>query len=363
MKVTFLSENLLPYISLLTKLVPSHSQIPTLTNILLDANKNGFFLKATDLEMGGEIKIPAKIEEEGSIALPGKEFLETISSLTQDKISIQTEQENVKITGRDTKLVFNGVSAGEFPQLFRGKGKEIARFKREEFVEIFSYLTFSVSFEDTRPQLTGVYVDSREDGVNFVSTDGYRMSIKQEKGVKKIEEGLVVSVSLINELMQLKKDGDIVLFVSPEESQILFEVGEVLLVGRMIEGQFPEYERVLPKEAKTTITLEREPFLKGVRLTSVLARDNSNIATLEVAGDSVKLSTRAQGVGEGETTIDCVKEGEDNKISFNIKYLLDLLKTVSEKEITLKLNSATEPALFEVKEKNYRHVIMPIQVD
>ena len=363
MNVTLLPENLINYIPLLNKILPTHSQVPILGNLLLTAGDSGFYIKATDLEMGTEIKIPAKIESQGSMTVPGKEFLETINSLPKDKVTITLEKDLAIVTCRSNRITFNTIPAGEFPQLYKEKGEKVSDFTREEFLDIFSYLTFSVSTEDARPQLTGVYIDSRGGSVNFVSTDGYRMSVKEYKQDKKVKKGLIVAVDLLNEVMGLKNDDSIALYVNDQENQIFFEVGEVLLLGRMIEGEFPDYERVIPTTAKTTVTFDRDDLLRNVKLASVFARDNSNIATIEISNESIRLHTKAQGVGVGDVVTECKKEGEDNKISFNIRYLLDLLKTVTEKDVVLKLNSPMEPALFEVKEKSFLHVIMPIQIE
>ena len=364
MKVTVLPENIINYIPLLTKILPTHTQVPILSNILIEATKGGLTLRATDLEMGAEIEIPAKIETEGSISVPGREFLETISSLPKDKIELEVERETLFLKCRDIKVSFNTISGAEFPKLFKSEGELIATFEKEEFLNIFSNLTFSVSQEETRPQLTGVYIDPSEGGVNFVSTDGYRMSLKKASGVKNAnKEGLIVSVKLVNEVVALKIPDPVSLFLNKTENQIVFLVGGAKLIGRMIDGAFPDYERVLPKESKTTVVFDRESLLQVVRLASVFAKDSSNVATLQVEGNSLRVETKTQGVGEGNAVVECETDGDDVKIAFNIRYLMDVLKTISDKNITLKLNSGMDPALFEVKEKNFSHVIMPIQVD
>lgn len=365
MKVTILPENITPFIPLLTKILPSHSQIPILSNLLLEAAKDGFFIRSTDLEMGVEVKIAAKIEEEGAITVPGKEFLETVAIIPKDKITLHTDKDLLLLTCRGNKISFNTISKDEFPKLYKDKGVEVDRFSKAEFVNIFSCLTFSVSNEETRPQLGGVFADEKQGYTNFVSTDGYRMSIKKitQKNKKKEHENIIVPVRLITEVIGLKEDSEIILYINKTENQILFEVGDALVVGRMIEGAFPDYEKVLPQNFATTVTFSRDDLLQNVKLSSVFAKENSNIAQLEVVGDIIKITTRTQGVGEGETVVECVKEGEDNKIAFNIRYLLDLLKNLTAKELVLKLDSSMRPAVFETPEKDFIHVIMPIQVD
>ena len=364
MKVSLLAENITNTLPLLNKILPSHSQVPILSNILLLADSPGFYVKATDLELGVEIKVPAKIEEEGLVTVPGKEFIEALSNFPKDKIIIETKEEKVVLTSRGNTVSFNTISGKEFPSLYKEKGVGVSVFTIEEFVDIFSYLTFAVSTEEARPQLTGIYIDKKEGAVNFVATDGYRMSVKTVKSVKsKIEESLIVSVKLVNEVLSLKKTDSVTLLINKKENQTIFEVGDIILIGRMLEGSFPDYEKVIPKTGKTTAIINREQFLQNIRLASVFAKDASNIVNMEVKGNAISLSTKTQGVGEGESVMEVKQVGEDNKIAFNARYLFDLVKTVAEKEITLKLNSTNEPALFEIKEKSFKHVIMPIQAE
>lgn len=363
MKIVILPENLSTYAPLINKILPSHSQIPILSNVLLEATKEGFYVKTTDLEIGAQIKIAAKIEVEGAVTVPGREFIEIITSLPKDKVSISLDKDIVTVSCRNNNIQLNTISGSEFPQLFREKGVEVERFTRKEFVEIFSCLIFSVSLEDSRPQLGGVFMDNKEGSVNFVSTDGYRMSVKTHSQNNKNKENMIVSTSLINEVMSLKGEEDVVLYVNKNESQVIFEVGDAIIVGRMIEGIFPDYEKVMPKTSTTSVVFNREDLLQHVKLASVFARESSNIAALEVLSGKLKITSRTQGVGEGEMVIDCQTQGEPNKISFNIKYLMDVLRNVSGEEMVLGLTSASEPAVFSTPNKEFVHVIMPIQVD
>lgn len=366
MKVTILTENIEPYLPLINKSLPTNSQIPILSNILLVAKKDGLLLKATDLELGIEVLIPAKIETEGATTVPGKEFVEVINSLPKDKIVLELVKDSLTLRCRGSKVSFNTIAKEEFPELYKSKGEEVARFERGEFMDIFSYLVFAVSTEETRPQLTGIYLNNKNEKIDFVATDGYRMSVKTIDGGerKNISQGLIVSVKLINEVMGLKSEkGEVVLRVNQQENQVVFETGDVVFIGRMIEGGFPDYSRVIPQESKTTTVVDREEFLQNVKLASVFAKDQSNVITVEVKDQSLHLTTRASGVGEGEMTMDCEKKGDDTRIAFSARFLQELLRTVSVKTITMKLNSGLESALFEIPESNFRHVIMPVQVD
>lgn len=363
MKVTILPENLIKYIPLINRVLPSHSQVPILSNVLLEADSTGFYIFSTDLDLGVRVKVPAKIEEEGGITVPGKEFLEAVSNLPKDKILIENDKDMLKVQCLDNKLSFRTIDKGEFPQIYKKKGEMIATLSRKDFVDTFTNILFSTSQEETRPQLTGVFVDPRKDAVNYVTTDGYRMTIKKGQIDKRAEGSMVIPSKIINETVFLKGEEDVVVYKNKEENQIIFETGDAVLVGRMIEGSFPDYERVLPQKSETTVVFDREALLQNARLVSVFAKDTSNIATLTVENGQMFLKTRSQGIGEGESVMECEQKGEDVKISFNIKYLNDVLKANKEKDLILKLNSSMEPALFENKKGDFIHVIMPIQVD
>lgn len=364
MKAVLLPENLINYVPLLLKILPTHSQVPILSNIYMEASKDGLILKTTNLELGAQVKIPAKVEREGSTTIPGKEFLEAITMFPKNKIEIEAEKEQLKLSAGDVRVSFNTISGTEFPQLFKSIGEKVIEFGKEEFLALFSNLTFSVSREEARPQLTGIFIDPVSDGVNFVSTDGYRMSVNKMRGERvKDKEGLIVSVRLVNEVVSLKTGERVSLYVSKPENQVIFESGEALIVGRMIEGIFPDYTGVIPKSSRTVVDFDKEELLQNVKLASVFAKESSNIATLKIEGNSLIVETKTQGVGEGKTMIECETSGEDVTISFNIHYLLDLLKNLTAKSVTLKLNSGSEPALFEVSGQDFLHVIMPIQTD
>src|SRR3990167_6846536 len=162
MEVELLTENLEKYLPTLVRVIPANSQIPILNNILLEANKNGFYLKATDLQLGIIIKIPAKINKEGSASVPGKQFIEAISNLPKDKLLISEDKENLKLSIRGNKLSFQTLSALEFPELLKSKGEKIISLKKDTFNKLFDHLAFSASMDEIRPHLTGVYIVKKD---------------------------------------------------------------------------------------------------------------------------------------------------------------------------------------------------------
>lgn len=366
MRVSCLVENIEKQISLLSKIIPAHTQVPVLSNILIEAKSDGLYFSATDLEIGVRVKIPAKIEEIGAVTIPGKQFIEVVNSLPKDKVSFSLEKDVFVLQSRENRVVFQTIPKEEYPNLFEEKGEKITSFNGNEFKSIFSNLIFSVSSDETRPVLTGILFSQKQNEVDFVATDGYRLSVKKIKNkiFKEAERKLILSARLINEALLLKTEKDLIdMYVLKEGNQIVFEAEDVLLVGRFIEGEFPNYERIIPASFKTKLIIDKEEFLQSIRLASVFARDSANIVKFKTGEGQIKVFSRASGVGEGEIKMEAEQEGEGNEISFNVKFLLDFLKNADKDKVVMELNSGLEPAIFRLQNDNsYLHVIMPVRV-
>lgn len=365
MKVVCLVENFAPFLSILSRTIPTHVQVPILSNILFEAKDSTFFVYATDLDFGFRGRIPAKIEEEGSITIPGKQFIEVMQSLPADKVRFEKEKETFFIYARENKITFQTITGEEFPRIVNEKGDRKVSFTGEEFRSIFSRLTFAVATDSSRPQLSGVFFAKRGEEIDFVATDGFRLSVKSvKKNIFKEEQGgIIVGARLINEALSLKSSETLDMYIGQGGSQVLFEAGDFLFSGRLIEGDFPAYYKVIPPSYKTRVVVNFEEFLSAVRLSSVFARDNANIVRLFVGDRGIRMSAKSQGVGEGEAVVEAQREGEDVEIAFNVRFLMDFLKAVEGEKIVMEFNSGLEPGVFRVDEdKSFLHVIMPVRV-
>lgn len=364
MEVDFLTENITEYLSLLGKIVPAHSQIPILSSVLLETTTSEFALSATDLEFGVRISIPCKIEGVGGVLVPGRQFVEILSSLTHEKAKIKQQKDQVVLTAGSGSFKFQALPRDEFPRLYEEKGDKVGEYTYSQFKNVFSKLIFAVSQDESRPHLTGIYVVKKEGSIDYVATDGYRLSLKRVKdtGVTQMAEGMIVSERLISEGLGLKGE-NIFLYIHKTGNQAILESGGALLVGRLIEGQYPDYEKVIPKELKTSIRLDREELLRLLKVTSVFARENANIINCNVTLGALHLQVDSSSLGEAESKIDGEQVGDDNHIAFNVKFLLDFLRAVEGKTITLQINSPFEPALFTTDDDpDFFHVIMPVRV-
>ncbi len=366
MKVNFLADNLQEKLSLLGKIVPTHSQIPILSSVLLEVQNGVFSLSATDLEFGVRTVIPAKIESDGGLLVPGKQFIETLSVIPRGKVQLTQEGDQVVIQSDNGQFKFQVVPKEEFPKLFEEKGQKIEEYTPSLFSGIFSKLIFAVSQDQSRPHLTGVYVAKKENNVDYVATDGYRMSLKRVVGAQTmgdLSQGIILSPRLLTEGLVQKNVDKLNLYVYSTGNQAILESENTVLVGRLIEGNYPDYEKVIPQNSKTSIELSRPELLDALRASSVFARENANIINLTISLGKLTIYVSTSSLGESKTVVEGIQTGDDNNIAFNIRFMQDYLKSVTSDKIKLQVNSAVEPALFTTPEDpEYLHVIMPVRV-
>ncbi len=366
MKVTFLSENLQKKISFLNHAVSVRGQLPILSNFLLEAKGGKLYISATDLEIGISTSIPVNVEKEGKITVPAKNFSDLLLNLGNQKITLTQEGEALKLTGEKIKASFQTMPAEDFPKLYEEKGEELTEIKKEDIEEYFQKVVFSAASESTRPALSGILIEKDKDKVTLVATDGYRLSLQKNVfGTKeKLEKALVVPSRIIRELMLIKEEsGGIKIYVSGKNNQILFSQGETILVGRLIEAEYPEYEKIIPADFSTKAEVNREELLNAIKICSVFARETANIIKLSIEKNKIVVSANSPSVGEDSVDVEAKVTGEENEIAFNAKYLLDALSAIDKEELVFEMTGPLNPGVFKIKEDNsFLHLIMPIRV-
>lgn len=360
MKTEFLKENVERYLALLSKILPINSQIPVLANLLIEATRDGIFISSTNLEIGVKVKVVGKVNEEGAITVPGKQFIETLSSLPADKIQMNFDKGVLKLLCRGSSVSFQTISKDEFPSIYEQKGDEIISFSGEDFKKAFSALFFAASQDESRPELTGIFMSQKDEGLDLVATDGFRLSLRIIKNKMK-EESLIIPSRLVAEAMNLS--GEISLYTHKGANQVIFETEDVVLVGRVIVGSFPNYKKVIPQGGKTTISFDTEDLVQKLKLVSIFARDTANVVKVKIEDGKIRMHAASSGAGEADIEVEGKQEGEVNEIAFNIKFLMDFLKNIDAKEVIMQVSSSVEPALFKIEEDpDFLHVIMPVRI-
>ncbi|MDO8583110.1 MAG: DNA polymerase III subunit beta [bacterium] len=375
MKVSLLSENLQKKILFVNHAISTRSQLPILLNFLIEAKDGKLSISATDLEIGIIAEIPAKIEEEGVVTIPAKTFSELISATSSGKITLETSEEGLVLKGDKIKTVFQTSPSEDFPKLYEEKGQQILVLGKETIEKDFSKVVFSASPDSERPALSGVLIKEESDGFLLVATDGYRLSLKKQalKNVKKNLEGkvqelisMLIPSRVIRELIQMGKDsegGDVAAFASKEKNQIIFICADITLIGRLIEAEFPKYEKIIPTEFSTKTVFDRQEIQKAIKSGYVFARQTAGIVKISVGKEKIVVSANAPSVGENTIEISAKTTGEENEIAFNARYLLDFLSNTDSETLSFEMNGPLNPGVFrEIEDPSYMHLVMPIRV-
>lgn len=372
MKVSVLQENFLKGLSLTSRFISPKSQLPVLENVLITTEEGGLKLSATNLESGINYWIGAKIEKKGSVCVPAKTLTEFVNFLPPEKIDLETKENSLVLKCGSYSASFIGLPPSEFPVIPAPEEKSFFSLPSQELEKIISQLVFAVAQDESRPVLTGILFQVKENDLLVVATDGYRLSLKKienPKGLEKfkeIERSLIIPAKTLTEVGKIlgeEKEGRIKMSLVSSSSQVVFSSSSAQITSRLIEGDFPDFEKIIPSEGTTKIEVEKEEFLRAVRSAAVFARESANIVRLKIENSKLEISANAPQVGENLVRIDVVQEGDDCSIAFNSRYLLDFLNSTEEEKVLLELTGALNPGVFrQKKDSSYLHLIMPVRV-
>ena len=372
MKTSLITENLQKKILFVSHAISTRNQLPILLNFLIEAGEGKITISATDLEIGITADIPAKTEKEGSITVHAKTFTEILGNTSSSKINMETTQEGLALTGEGEKTVFQTIPTDEFPKLYKDKGKQIMVLKDEAIKKDFSKVVFAASLDSERPALSGVMIKEEKDGFLLVATDGYRLSLKKQalQGSKKTKTeemvSMLVPARIIRELIQMEKDsgdGDIRVYASKEKNQIIFSQDDTVLIGRLIEAEFPDYEKIIPTDFSTKTIFERDSLQKAIKAGYVFARQTAGIIKMSIKKNKISVSANAPSVGKNLIEVEAKTTGEENEIAFNARYLLDFLSNSTSETVSFEMNGPLNPGVFrETYDPSFMHLIMPIRV-
>lgn len=369
MKIQVIKENLAKAIQLATKYTSSKAQVPILSYLLLSAEETGIFVTATNLDVSVRVRLPGKIVASGRVVVPAKILNELVQTLGAGNVNLDSEtgSELIVLAGR-VRAKLQTLAAEEFPP-FPELPTVVGKLRVEDFQKAFSRVSFSVATDESRPILTGFLWQWKTGTV--VSTDGYRLSMLADKKVFGVDGGgdetVIAPGKVVEQLLTTFADlkEDEVAFGYVKEGQQLALLGnDCVAVVRVLAGDYPKYEGILPQGAEVELLVDREQLLGAVRSAAIFARDSANIVRLTIKTDSLEVSANATQVGENTAGVEVefVKPGTGS-IAFNGKYLIDFLAHAESERIRFGMTDPLKASLFQEEgRKDYRHVIMPVRV-
>jgi len=367
LKCTVLQENLQKALSVASRVISTKSSLPVLSNILISSEEGQLKISATDLEIGVNYLIGAKIDSKGAITVPARLFVDFVLQNPDEKITFAVKDNSLECSSEHHKAVVKGISAEEFPDIPKINSEALVSIDTNKIKEAIPQVVFAAALDESRPVLSGVLLKFKDKKLKLVATDSYRLTEKTiDLGKAVRDEKIIVPAKALNELFRIisSTEGDVEIRIS--ENQILFSVGsEVQLVSRLIEGQFPNYEQVIPEKLETEGVFATLDFAAGVKMAAAFARESANSMKLSFIHEKneLKIIANSAAVGENISTIEGKVSGATNEISFNAKYVLDALGNINSSNIKVSIAGSLAPGLIRPEDRaDYVYIVMPLRV-
>jgi len=368
-KLSVMQENLARGLQVVSRAVSTRSSLPVLSNVLLKTEDGGLKLTATNLEIGITYWVPGKIDVDGAMTVPARLLTDLVNSLpSSERVDLELQAgDMLHIRCGRFETHVKGIDADEFPALPTAGERPTTRIAQGLLRTALEETTFAAASDEARPILTGVLARFEGNQLTLAAADNYRIAVKTIAVLDPVEEtSLVIPARSLNELGRILADVDdpVEVVLAPARNQVLFHLEGIDLISRLIDGQFPNYQQVIPSGHTTRAVVDRDEFHKAVRLAALIASSSANIVKLQVGVDGeagVTVSANAE-VGDNEGRVEAQVEGDGTTIAFNAKYLSDVLQNVDAEQFALELNGPLSPGVFRpVGDDGYVHVVMPVR--
>lgn len=376
MKFVCSQSDLNTHLSLTSRVVPTRPSRPVLSNVLVKAEDETQTVTLTgfDETMGVQTAFKAAIEEPGELTLPAKLLESIVSRLPAGELTLEAEEDAaVTLTCSSGEYQVRGLSAEDYPNLPMVKEGQTSELIAESLLEGLRGALFAASADETKQVLTGVHLMAEADSLEFAATDGHRLAVVKtgdnsaEPAAELPGMNVTVPAKALRELEKMiqayQSSEPIILKFDP--TQVIFELGLQRLTTRLLEGQYPNYRQLIPKQFERQVTVDRKQITGALERVAVLADQKNNIVKLSLDPEqqSVAISAEAQEIGSGREVVDAQVTGEALDIAFNVRYLLDGLKALGTSEVQIQCNTATSPSvIIPLGELQMTYLVMPVQI-
>jgi DNA polymerase-3 subunit beta len=368
-KLSVMQENLARGLSVVSRAVSTRSTLPVLANVLLKTEDAGLKLTATNLEIGITYWVPGKIDSDGATTVPAKLLTDYVNALQGgERVDLElTAGQTLHLRAGRFESHIKGIDADEFPAIQTAGDRPTTRIAQNVLRQALAETAFAAASDEARPILTGVLARFEGDTLTLAAADNYRIAVKTIPILDPVPEtSVVIPARALNELVRILADIDqpIEVVLAQARNQILFHLEGIDLVSRLIDGQFPNYQQVLPQSHTTRAVLDREELLRAVRPAALIAHESANIVKLQIESNGhagITVSANAE-VGDHVGQVEAAVEGDGTTIAFNARYLADVLTNVDAEQFALELNGPLSPGVFKpVGDDRYVHVVMPVR--
>lgn len=374
MRVSVLQDKLAKGLSIASRAVASRPSMPILGNVLLATEDGRLSISANNLELGITCRINASVEVEGAITVPARTFLDFVNTLPPERVDLEVDPESATLTMRCNSTVTNikGLPADDFPAVVAPDEEAGIELAAPTLASMIEQVVFAAAREDNRPILMGILVRVDSEQLAMVAADGFRMALRTadlESGASR-PMSFIVPARTLGELGRILagEEGPVHMALAPGRNQVMFRVADADVVSQLIDGKFPDVEALIPKASSTTTTLQTTDLLLACKRSEIFARESNNTMRLRVepgSGDSgqVIVMATAQERGDNEGSMAAIVKGGGLEISFNVRYMIEVLNVLNAEQVTLETNTTSSPGVIKpAGRSDFVYVVMPMSV-
>ena len=375
MEFSCLQDNLSRGLANVSRAVAQRAPLPVTQNVLIETEDSKVKITATNLEIAISTWISAEIKETGSLTIPARmltDFINSLPSGEQVGVKMIKDKAGIEIKCKTYNGRISGTDAGEFPPIPESSDSPTISVPSAALKRSLGRVAIVSATDDSRPVLMGVKVEIDKSGITLAAADGFRLAVDRVEisSTEDLDSSAIVPGKTMLELERLIDDSNqstIQISISEASNQILFNLENIQVVSQLIQGQFPDYEKLIPNSSSTQSLVDRKAFMESIKAASIFARDGSGIIKLIMNKSSKKISilSNAEEIGDLENDIDADINGDESKVAFNSRFLQDVVGVLGSDVIKIDSSSPSSPGVFTEKSdgnSNYRHVIMPMFV-
>jgi len=363
MKLDCAKDALKNAVSLTERMTGKNLSLPVLSGILFSAKNNKLLLRATNLDIGIEISIPAKVVEEGVFVVSGNLLLGVLSSVYDQKISLEISGENLTVSTLNTRSVLKCLPSEDFPTLPIVNDTESFLIPADKFSEGVKSVWYSASVSDMKPEIASVCMYSENENLVFVATDSFRLAEKKIflKNKASFPHILIPQKNTIEILRVLDGiSGDIIVRLS--KNQISFSISDIYITSRVVDGIFPDYRQIIPKEYSTEATMLKQDIMNALKLTNLFSDKFNRVdVSVDITGKKFTIESKNSAVGENSTTVDASLTGKSITCGFNQKYIVDCFQSIKQDSIVFRFSGEGRPLVVRgVSDNTFMYLVMPL---
>ena len=362
MKISVKRENLLKGLQTVSRMVKQRASLPVLGNVMIASDKGRLKLASTDLEAAIVERIGAKIDEEGAITVPARTLLDYISTIADDTLELVSEGSDISVKGARQHVTIKGISAEEFPIIPQVTTDKKIVMKSQVLKSGILSVIVAAALDETRPVLSGLLFRVVGEDLLIVATDSYRLAEKRIELGATAELDVVIPQRTIGELSRILPADDTEVEVSAGENQVQFKFAETEFLSRQIDGAFPDYEQIIPKEFVHESIMDRTDFTQAIKMANIFAREAGGNIKVAASESGLVVSAISSQTGDAESHVPASTKGSALTVAFNAKYILDALNVISGGEVIFALSGPLNPGMiFDKEDGSFKYIVMPLR--